>query len=62
MKICYHNRKASAPELEAAVQNTYLSWTSCSASRTLSCCNPYNAETHHLIGARELALVKSSAI
>jgi glyoxylate/hydroxypyruvate/2-ketogluconate reductase len=63
MKICYHNRKRLAPELEAAVQGTYLPLDELLRESDFVLLQlPYNAETHHLIGARELALMKSSAI
>ena len=63
MKICYHNRKRLAPELESAVQGTYLPLDELLRESDFVLLQlPYNAETHHLIGARELALMKSSAI
>jgi glyoxylate reductase len=63
MKICYHNRKRLAPELEAAVQGTYLSLDELLRESDFVLLQlPYNAETHHLIGAPELALMKPSGI
>jgi len=62
MKVIYHNRSRLAPELEAACLARYV--TKDELLRTadhLVLVLPYSAQSHHAIGAAELALMKPSA-
>ena len=62
MQVLYHNRTRLAPALEAQCQARYVDKDSLlqSADHVLLVL-PYNAATHHTIGAAELALMKPSA-
>jgi glyoxylate/hydroxypyruvate/2-ketogluconate reductase len=63
MKIRYHNRSRLAPEIEAALQATHLPLDELLRESDFVLLQlPYTPATHHLIGARELALMKPSAI
>ena len=63
MKIRYHNRSRLAPEVEARLGAERLP-----LDELLATCDvvvllmPYSAETHHLVGAREIALMKPTAV
>jgi gluconate 2-dehydrogenase len=63
MKVVYHNRSRLAPELEARANNAqYVSKEE--LLRTVDhvvLVLPYSAESHHTIGAAELALMKPTA-
>jgi gluconate 2-dehydrogenase len=62
MKVLYHNRSRLAPEDEAPLSAQWVA-----LDELLLRCDhlvivvPYSAQTHHLIGARELALMKPTA-
>ncbi len=62
MRLVYHNRRRS-PELEAATGAAYRSLNELMAeSDHIVVCAPLTAETRGLIGARELALMKPTAV
>lgn len=62
MPVIYHNRSRLAPELEAEVGARYVSKNELLAqSDHLVIVLPYSPESHHAIGAAELARMKSSA-
>lgn len=62
MQVLYHNRSQLAPDLEAACQARYVG-----KQELLRCADhlllvlPYSAESHHSIGAAELAQMKPTA-
>jgi gluconate 2-dehydrogenase len=63
MKVIYHNRKRVAPEIEQRLNATYVSRAELLAQSDFIILQmPYTPETHHLIGAAELAAMKPSAI
>ena len=63
MKVIYHNRKRVAPEIERRVNATYASLDELLAQADFVILQmPYTPETHHLIGAKELAKMKPGAI
>jgi glyoxylate reductase len=63
MRICYYNRQRLAAEIEATYQATYLPLDELlQQSDFVSLHLPYTPQTHHLIGARELALMKPEAM
>ncbi|HLG65725.1 MAG TPA: D-glycerate dehydrogenase [Ktedonosporobacter sp.] len=63
MQVLYHNRQRLAPEEEAAYHLTYVSMDELlRQSDFVSIHTPYTPDTHHLIGTRELALMKPTAI
>jgi lactate dehydrogenase-like 2-hydroxyacid dehydrogenase len=63
MKVIYHNRNRVAPEIEQRANATYVSMDELLAqSDFLVLQMPYTPETHHLIGAKELAKMKPGAI
>ncbi len=63
MRVLYHNRSRLAPRLEAAVQAQYCA----RLDELLPQCDhivlvvPYTAQTHHLMGAAQLACMKRGA-
>ncbi len=62
MKVIYHNRSRLAPELEAALSARYVDKaTLLREADHLVLVLPYSAESHHAIGADELALMKPTA-
>ncbi len=62
MPVIYHNRSRLAPELEAEVGASYVSKDELLAQADhLVIVLPYSPESHHAIGAAELARMKSSA-
>jgi gluconate 2-dehydrogenase len=62
MEVIYHNRSRLSPELEAACKATYVSKDELLArSDHLVLVLPYSAESHHAIGAAELAKMKPTA-
>ena len=62
MKVIYHNRSRLAPEIEAELGARYVG-----KEELLRECDhlvivvPYSAQSHHLVGAAELALMKPTA-
>ncbi len=63
MKVIYHNRTRVAPEIEARVHATYAGMDELLAQADFIILQmPYSPATHHLIGAKELATMKPSAI
>ena len=62
MNVIYHNRSRLAPEVEAACKARYVG-----KDELLRTCDhlvlvlPYSAQSHHTIGAAELALMKPTA-
>jgi lactate dehydrogenase-like 2-hydroxyacid dehydrogenase len=63
MKVIYHNRTRLAPALEQRVNAAYVSMDELLAQSDFIILQvPYSPETHHLIGAAQLAKMKSSAI
>ena len=62
MQVLYHNRSRLTPELEAECRATYVSKNDLlTRSDHLMLVLPYSAESHHTIGAAELARMKPSA-
>lgn len=63
MQVIYHNRSRLAPELEARANNArHVSKEELLRNADhLVLVLPYSAETHHIIGAAELALMKPTA-
>ena len=62
MSLLYHNRSRLSPEQEAALKARYVSKTELlQAADHLVIVVPYTPQTHHMVGAPELALMKSSA-
>jgi glyoxylate/hydroxypyruvate/2-ketogluconate reductase len=63
MKVLYHNRKRAAPEVEKRVNATYAGKEELLKQSDFVILQvPYSPETHHMIGARELKLMKPTAI
>ncbi len=63
MKIIYHNRKPLAPEIEHQYNTHLVSlYDLLEGSDVVSLNTPLTSETHHLIGKKELAKMKKSAI
>jgi glyoxylate reductase len=63
MQILYSNRKRLAAEVEAQLAATHVPREELLARADFVVVMvPYSAETHHLIGARELSLMKADAI
>ena len=62
MDVIYHNRSRLAPELEAGCKARYVSKQELLATADhLVLVVPYSAESHHAIGAAELAQMKPTA-
>jgi gluconate 2-dehydrogenase len=62
MKVIYHNRSRLSPELEAQCKARYVSKADLLAQADhLVLVLPYSAESHHAIGAAELAAMKPTA-
>ncbi|NDC61953.1 MAG: D-glycerate dehydrogenase, partial [Betaproteobacteria bacterium] len=62
MKVIYHNRSQLSPDLEAACQASYVSKADLlKTADHVVLVVPYAKESHHTIGAAELALMKPSA-
>ena len=62
MQVIYHNRSRLAPELEAECKARYVSKDELLAQADhLVLVLPYSAESHHAIGAAELARMKPTA-
>ena len=63
MKVIYNNRKRVAPEIEQRLGAVYMGKDELLAQADFVVLQvPYSPATHHLIGAAELAKMKSSAI
>src|SRR3954468_6526529 len=62
MNVIYHNRSRLAPELEAQCKARYVSKEELLRTADhLVLVLPYSPESHHAIGAAELALMKPTA-
>ena len=62
MNVIYHNRSRLSPELEAQCKARYVSKQELLANADhLVLVLPYSAESHHAIGAAELAAMKPTA-
>jgi len=62
MKVIYHNRSRLSPELEAACRASYVGKEELLRTADhLVLVLPYSAESHHAIGAAEIALMKPTA-
>lgn len=63
MKVLYHNRKPIAPALERKCNASYVAFDELlSQSDFIVLQVPYSPQTHHLIGAAQLARMKPTAI
>ena len=63
MKVLYHNRNRIAPELERRTNAGYAAFDDLLAQSDFIVLQvPYSPQTHHLIGAPQLAKMKPSAI
>jgi len=63
MRILYHNRKLVSKSIERALGARYASFERLLKQSDFVSLNlPYTPESHHLIGARELALMKPTAV
>jgi len=63
MKVLYHNRKRSAPDIEKRCNAAYATKEDLLRQADFIVLQvPYSPETHHLIGEKELGLMKPSAI
>ncbi|HKA39594.1 MAG TPA: D-glycerate dehydrogenase, partial [Burkholderiales bacterium] len=63
MKVLYHNRKRVAPDIEKRVNATYAGKDELLKQSDFVILQvPYSPQTHHMIGARELKLMKPTAI
>ena len=62
MKVIYHNRSRLSPELEAECRASYVSKVELlTQADHLVLVLPYSAESHHAIGAAEIAQMKPTA-
>lgn len=62
MKVIYHNRSKLSPELEKECQATYVDkQTLLTQADHVVLVMPYTPESHHFIGANELAMMKPTA-
>ena len=63
MKVLYHNRQRVSPEIEKRCNAVYATKDDLLRQSDFVVLQvPYSPETHHLIGARELSLMKPTAI
>lgn len=63
MRVLYHNRKRIAPELERELAASYRDLDELLREADFVSLNvPYSPGTHHLVGERELALMRPAAI
>ena len=63
MKVIYHNRNRVAPDIEKKLNATYVGKADLlRQSDFLVLQMPYSPDTHHTIGAAELALMKPTAV
>jgi len=62
MNVIYYNRKPLSKDLEQACQATYVDKeTLLKNADHVMLVMPYSADSHHFIGAKELAMMKSTA-
>ena len=62
MKVAYHNRSHLAPDVEASLGATWMKLPELlRAVDHLVIVTPYTPETHHLVGAEQLKLMKPTA-
>lgn len=62
MRVVYHNRSRVAPEIERELNAEYLDKTALlKTADHIVLVLPYTAQSHHTIGAAELALMKPTA-
>ncbi|WP_108376053.1 D-glycerate dehydrogenase [Limnohabitans sp. T6-5] len=62
MKVIYHNRSRLSPDLEAECKASYMSKEALlKTADHVMLVVPYSAESHHTIGAAELAMMKPTA-
>ncbi|MGH8703227.1 MAG: 2-hydroxyacid dehydrogenase, partial [Burkholderiales bacterium] len=63
MKVLYHNRTQVAPEVEKRLNAAYVTKDELLRQSDFVVLQmPYSPETHHMIGARELKLMKPTGI
>ncbi len=63
MRVIYHNRKPLATDIEKRLNARYATQDELLAEADFVVLQmPYSKETHHMIGAKELAKMKSTAI
>lgn len=63
MRVVYHNRRRIAEELERSLRATWTSLDELLRQADFVVLQvPYSAETHHLMGAAELAKMKASSV
>ena len=63
MEVLYHDVRQAAPEIESACRATYVPKEGLFRKADIVTIHiPYSRETHHSIGAPEIALMKKSAI
>ena len=63
MKVLYHNRKRVSPDIEKRLNATHVTKEDLLRQSDFVVLQvPYSPETHHLIGAPELKLMKPSAV
>jgi len=63
MRVLYHNRSRAPKSVEKALGAKYVSLEKLLKESDFVSLNlPYSPEAHHLIGARELALMKPTAV
>ena len=63
MRVLYHNRKRVAADIEHAVRASFVSLDELLRQSDFVVLQvPYSADTHHMIGAAELAKMKPTAI
>jgi gluconate 2-dehydrogenase len=63
MKVIYHNRKRVAPDIEKRCNATFVTKDGLLRGADFVVLQmPYSHETHHMIGAAELKLMKPTAI
>jgi gluconate 2-dehydrogenase len=62
MRVLYHNRSRLPPDVEAALGADWVAFDDLlGRADHLVVVTPYTPETHHLVGARELALMRPTA-
>jgi glyoxylate/hydroxypyruvate/2-ketogluconate reductase len=63
MEVLYHDVRRAAPEIEAACRARYVTREELFGRADIVTIHiPYSRETHHVVGAAEIALMKKSAI
>jgi gluconate 2-dehydrogenase len=63
MSIVYHNRKPVADDIAGPLGAKYLALDELMKSADIVCLTlPYSPESHHLIGARQIALMKPTGV